>query len=138
MHYKNILLAIDGSENSRRAAYETARLAGRDTSITVLHVLDPDDTQKDVVRSSTERNWDKQKKDMLSSIIGHFDEADIDHKYLTRRGLPSRKIIEEANSGHYEVLVIGSRGLNMFQEMVLGSVSHKVAKHAKIPVMIIK
>ena len=138
MHYKNILLAIDGSENSRRAAYETARLAGGDTNITVLHVLDPDDTQKDVVRSSTERNWDKQKKDMLSSIIRHFDEADIDHKYLTRRGLPSLKIIEEANSGNYEVLVIGSRGLNMFQEMVLGSVSHKVAMHVRAPVMVIK
>lgn len=138
MYYRKILLAIDGSENSRRAAHETARLVGGDTNVTVLHVLDPDDTQKDVVRSGTERQWDKQKKDMLSAIIRYFDEADIEHKYVARRGLPSREIIEEANSGDYEVLVIGSRGLNIFQEMVLGSVSHRVAKHARIPVMIVK
>ncbi|WP_031547579.1 universal stress protein [Salinicoccus luteus] len=138
MHYKKVLLAVDGSENSRRAAYETARLVDGGANVTVLHVLDPDDTQKDVVRSSTEREWNKQKKDTLSTVIRYFDEADIDHKYLARRGLPSREIIEEANSGNYEVLVIGSRGLNIFQEMVLGSVSHRVAKYSTIPVMIVK
>jgi nucleotide-binding universal stress UspA family protein len=34
-----------------------------------------------------------------------------------------------ANSGKYQAIVLGSRGLNSLQEMVLGSVSHKVAKH---------
>ena len=79
-----------------------------------------------------------EEKDTLSTVIRYFDEADIDHKYLARRGLPSREIIEEANSGNYEVLIIGSRGLNIFQEMVLGSVSHRVAKYSTIPVMIVK
>ncbi|MCG1010349.1 universal stress protein [Salinicoccus sp. ID82-1] len=137
--YKNILLAIDGSENSRRAGYEAARLALDDTvNVTILHVMDPDDTQKDVVRSTTERHLNKQKKDTLSSIIRFFGEQTVDHEYVVRRGLPARKIIEEANTGKYDVLVIGSRGLNIFQEMVLGSVSHKVAKRATIPVMIVK
>jgi nucleotide-binding universal stress UspA family protein len=35
-------------------------------------------------------------------------------------------------------VVIGSRGLNSFQEMVLGSVSQKVAKRVNAPVMIVK
>ncbi|MBW9235102.1 universal stress protein, partial [Leptospira santarosai] len=33
---------------------------------------------------------------------------------------------------------IGSRGLNTLQEMVLGSVSHKVAKRVHSPVLLIK
>ncbi|MFC3419543.1 universal stress protein [Salinicoccus hispanicus] len=137
--YKNILLAIDGSENSQRASHEAAKLALDDVvNVTILHVMDPDDTQKDVVRSTTERHLNKQKKDTLSSIIRFFDEQAVDHEYVIRRGLPARKIIEEANTGSYDVLVIGSRGLNIFQEMVLGSVSHKVAKHARIPVVIVK
>ncbi|MGB8270820.1 MAG: universal stress protein, partial [Priestia megaterium] len=39
---------------------------------------------------------------------------------------------------NFNLVVIGSRGLNSLQEMVLGSVSHKVAKRVHCPVMIIK
>ncbi|WP_337692580.1 universal stress protein [Companilactobacillus halodurans] len=35
-------------------------------------------------------------------------------------------------------MVLGTRGLNSLQEMVLGSVSHKVAKRSEIPVVIVK
>ena len=37
-----------------------------------------------------------------------------------------------------DLVIAGSRGLNTLQEMVLGSVSHKIAKRVKCPVMIIK
>lgn len=136
--YKEVLLAIDGSENSRRAAEEALHLADDKTRITLLHVTDPDDNQGDVVRSTNERAWNKQKKDEVSSIIALFDRENVGHKYLTRRGLPAKEIIKEAELEDYELVVIGSRGLSRFQEMVLGSVSHKVAKRAEIPVMIVK
>ncbi|MGX0513072.1 nucleotide-binding universal stress UspA family protein [Staphylococcus hominis] len=45
---------------------------------------------------------------------------------------------QNPNSGKYQAIVLGSRGLNSLQEMVLGSVSHKVAKRSKIPVIIVK
>lgn len=35
-------------------------------------------------------------------------------------------------------IILGTRGLNSFQKMVLGSVSHKVAKRSQIPVIIVK
>lgn len=37
-----------------------------------------------------------------------------------------------------DIVVIGSRGLNTLQEMVLGSVSHKVMKRVHRPAMIVK
>ncbi|MGM0899696.1 MAG: universal stress protein [Bacillota bacterium] len=37
-----------------------------------------------------------------------------------------------------DLIIIGSRGLNALQSMVLGSVSHKVMKRASCPVMIVK
>ncbi|MDU6961556.1 MAG: universal stress protein, partial [Staphylococcus sp.] len=42
------------------------------------------------------------------------------------------------NSGEFQAIVLGTRGLNSLQEMVLGSVSHKVAKRSEIPVVIVK
>lgn len=35
-------------------------------------------------------------------------------------------------------LVIGSQGLNRMQEMVMGSVSYYVMKHAQCPVLVVK
>lgn len=35
-------------------------------------------------------------------------------------------------------VLVGSRGLNSVQEMVLGSVSHKIAKRVQCPVLIVK
>ena len=53
-------------------------------------------------------------------------------------GIPAEKVVEVANSGDYQAVILGSRGLNSLQEMVLGSVSHKVAKRSEIPVIIVK
>lgn len=46
--------------------------------------------------------------------------------------------MEYANKGSYDIVIIGSRGLNSLQEMVLGSVSHKVVKRVVCPVLIVK
>ena len=54
------------------------------------------------------------------------------------KGNPSQEIIKYVNAEEIDQLVIGSRGLNTFQEMVLGSVSHKVMKHVNCPVTIVK
>ena len=47
-------------------------------------------------------------------------------------------MVEVSNSGEYQAIILGTRGLNSFQKMVLGSVSHKVAKRSQIPVIIVK
>lgn len=48
------------------------------------------------------------------------------------------KIVKYANDQKVDIVVIGSRGLNALQEMVLGSVSHKVMKRAHCPALIVK
>lgn len=46
--------------------------------------------------------------------------------------------MEFANKGDFDVAIVGSRGLNTLQAMVLGSVSHKIVKRVKAPVLIVK
>ncbi|MCY8631696.1 universal stress protein, partial [Bacillus spizizenii] len=53
-------------------------------------------------------------------------------------GEPGPTIVSYANENQFDMLIVGSRGLNSLQEMVLGSVSHKVAKRANCPVLIVK
>lgn len=64
--------------------------------------------------------------------------AGVHYETKVIRGEPGPSIVKYANENNYDLIIVGSRGLNVLQEMVLGSVSHKVAKRANCPVMIVK
>ena len=54
-----------------------------------------------------------------------------------KAGPPAAKALVEASEGA-ELLVVGSRGLGGFEQMVMGSVSHQCAHHGQCPVVIIR
>ena len=51
-------------------------------------------------------------------------------------GIPEETIVETATKGHFDLIVMGKRGLG--KKFTLGSVSAKVAEHAPCPVLIVK
>jgi nucleotide-binding universal stress UspA family protein len=54
-----------------------------------------------------------------------------------RAGPPAARALIDASAGA-ELLVVGSRGLGGFDELVMGSVSHQCAHHGQCPVVIIR
>jgi nucleotide-binding universal stress UspA family protein len=57
---------------------------------------------------------------------------------VAMEGDPASKIVGYADKGGFDMIVMGSRGLGRFKEMMLGSVSSKVLHHAKCSVLIVK
>ena len=137
--FKNILLATDGSEHSLRAGEKAIALAGchEGSKIDIVYVIDGKQSKEDVLESWGFDAGDKrkQKLQMLEQKAKH---QGVLYEIIFLHGEPGPSIVEYANKHEFDAVVIGSRGLNTFQEMVLGSVSHKVAKRAKCPVMIVK
>ena len=54
------------------------------------------------------------------------------------QGIPSSAILDFCEKEKYDIIVMGSRGMGKFKELVLGSVSNKVLHHSSCPVMIIR
>ena len=133
--YKSILLAADGSENSLRSAQEVLNFIDENTIVTVVNV---EESKTDVLHGKQGHSLTNEREDKLSSITELFVEHNVNYEVKIAHGLPAETVISVANSGKYQAIVLGSRGLNSLQEMVLGSVSHKVAKRSKIPVIIVK
>ncbi|MDF0727288.1 universal stress protein [Cytobacillus sp. S13-E01] len=138
--FKKILVASDGSVHSFRAAEKAIELAKIDSEskINVLYVVDGNHSKHDILR-----NWDlgevsEQRQGKLRTIEEKAKEAGVNYEIIIIRGEPVQKILQLAKELQTDVIVLGSRGLNVLQEMVLGSVSHQVAKKAKCPVMIVK
>lgn len=57
---------------------------------------------------------------------------------LLKLGDYAQVIIDTADQNNYDLIVMGSRGLSVFKELLLGSVSFKVMHHAKCPVMVVR
>ncbi|GIP37655.1 universal stress protein [Paenibacillus sp. J31TS4] len=138
--YKRILLAADGSPHAIRAAEQAARLAGLrpDAELTVLYVIDSTRSKSDQLRSLDLEALAEQRADRLLPIEEVLKEAGVTGRTVVLEGDPGTAIVSYAKEHKMEVVLIGSRGLNPFQEFVLGSVSHKVASRAACPVLIVK
>ncbi|KLV28880.1 universal stress protein [Priestia megaterium] len=134
--YKKILLAVDGSEHSKRAAKHAIKVALLipEAKVEIISVIDLSKVKTEVLHGEL-----KQKRQQaLEELKSCFEKEQVTYELKIERGEPGPTIVSYANKNGFDLVVIGSRGLNSLQEMVLGSVSHKVAKRVHCPVMIIK
>lgn len=138
--YNNILLAVDGSENSIRATEEAIKIASltRDCKIEVVFVVDFSKAKNEVIHVHGKEELELSRKKKLLPIEEKLKVNNLSYKIKILHGEPGPTIVDYANKEKFELVIVGSRGLNSLQEMVLGSVSHKIAKRVQCPVLIVK
>lgn len=138
--YKKILLAADGSEHSKRAAEHAIKMAEceKDSIVEIVFVVDGGNSKSDVLSNWNSANINDKRKERLKEIEMKAKKAGVQFEIKILHGEPGPAVVEYTNKNNFDVVVIGSRGLNGLQEFVLGSVSHKVAKRANCPVLIVK
>lgn len=135
-----IAVAIDGSENALRAAKHAITLVQYlpEAHLEVIYVLDFNKAKDERLLSQSPESLTLKREQKVLPIIELAKDVGVKTKVTMLKGNPSQEIIKYVNSEEIDQLVIGSRGLNTFQEMVLGSVSHKVMKHVNCPITIVK
>jgi nucleotide-binding universal stress UspA family protein len=138
--YKKIALATDGSEHSKRAAENAINIAKctPNSKIEVLYVVDPDKVKSDVLSNWNSADIEDKRKSRLKDVERMAQQSGVLYEIKILHGEPGPVIVDYVNKNNFEIAIIGSRGLNTLQEFVLGSVSHKVAKRANCPVLIVK
>lgn len=138
--YKKILLAIDGSEHSLRATQEAIKIASltKESHIEVLLIAEFSKAKNEILHSEAKEELEVSRRKKLSPAIEKLKSNNLTYETKILHGEPGPTIVDHSNKEGFELLVIGSRGLNTFQEMVLGSVSHKVVKRVHCPVLIVK
>lgn len=138
--YKRILLAVDGSDNSLRATDEAVKIASLipECKIEVIYVADFEKAKNDTLHSQGKEGLEYSRRKKLVPVEKKINEKSLAYELKILPGYPGPTIIEYANKEKVDMVVIGSRGLNTLQEMILGSVSHKVMKRVNCPALIVK
>jgi len=123
MQIKRILAPIDGSEHAENALFYAVDLAEKvGASVTILTVVPEVVADPDWMRDYTLK-MNRQGVSVTTEL---------------REGYVAEVILEAANSGDHDIIVIGHRGLGVVRGFLLGSVSRKVVDQANIPVLIVK
>ena len=140
---KHILVAIDGSESSRKAARFAHDLAQQTGSrISLLFVLEPPrmlalgflDSE---LISGAQRSPEELEavRRMLDEVASDLPKAQVEK--VVEIGRPADTIVEQADKLGADHIVIGARGLNPGGKWLLGSVSDRVVQQAGRPVTVV-
>lgn len=135
-----IAVAVDGSEYAIRAAEFAINFAKHipEAKLEVIFVADFDKVKDDHLLSSSTESIELKRERKVNPIVALAKTENIKVSSVILKGEPNLEIIQYVNEQNIDHLVIGSRGRNTFQEMMLGSVSHKVVKRANCPVTVVK
>ena len=144
--YKHILVPTDGSKLSLKAAKQAIKLAKvLGAKITGFHAA-PDFSSTyygdgHIVRvppAQTQAEFaQKEARRCLSAIEVEAEVEKVDcDVFYTVSDSPYQAIIDAAKKKKCDLIVMASHGRRGLSALVLGSETHKVLVHSKIPVLI--
>jgi nucleotide-binding universal stress UspA family protein len=133
-----IVVGYDGSEHAKRALERAAALAHGDIVYVVagVHVTPPmgrgggSGDEDPAEAAASDAALDEAKAILSAKGVGVQTVKGI--------GDPAKAIVEEAEQSGAELIVVGSRGLNIGKRLMLGSVSTDVIHHAPCDVLVVK
>lgn len=139
----HILLAVDGSDGSRRAVAFAHKLLGPATRITVLVAIEPPSAVLfgpfDAYIPSAQHPSPERVAAAHALIDALAAELGRDRVHArVELGAPGDVICHVADELAVDLIVIGARGLNPAARWLLGSVSEKVVRHATRPVTVVR
>ena len=142
-----ILVPLDGSDQSKHALDYAVNLAVQTSAqIQLLTVVPPvflPTYSIHVLKSTAIGDCQKQLeisfKGVLTKALSYIKQQNADLKVSTKfvAGEPYKEIVKAAKEGDFDLIIMGSRGLDG-QISFQGSVSSKVINEAPCPVLIIK
>jgi len=137
--FSKILVAIDGSESARKAFTTAIYLASiSKCRIDVIHVVSCEFGGDSAASLELIEDLKTKANSMLEEYKKDALEKGIEPKFMLEIGDPATMITEIVNSKDYDLVVLGTRGMSVFKELFLGSVSIKIMHHAKCPVMVVR
>lgn len=139
--YKNILVAVDGSEQSYdalREAIETAQ--ANDSQLKILYVLNdklaniPVHLDTMTLYKSVQEHSDY----VVDQVQGYLKDTEVSFEIVRLTGSPKREIINYSKENNIDLIVLGSTGLDAIDRFIIGSTTQYIVNHASSNVMVVK
>ncbi|AYK06387.1 universal stress protein [Brevibacillus sp. 7WMA2] len=147
MMFDKMVIALDGSQLSPKVQ-EAAILFAREnkSSLTFVHVVKElpayvtsqlvfmvHDVQSEYLGEAK-----KYGQELLDQACEAAEKEGVQCEAILLQGDPANELLALVKEKNADLIMMGSRGLGDFKELMLGSVSHRITQLAPCPVFIIK
>ena len=143
--FEKILYPTDFSDVAKKALNFIKQLKSAGAKeVIILHIVDIRPTSALDWYGVTEglmeieKNLKKKVTNETSSIEKELREEGFKVKVRIEMGIPVKEILSIEEEENISIIVLGSHGRSNISEMFLGSVSEKVIRNAKKPVLVVK
>jgi len=136
---EKILAPLDGSANLLRGLEKAITFAKQfDAEVTGLYVVHIPAAAAIRISPEMRRKEIRYAESIIREATKMATKNGIVFKPKIETGDPGEKIAKTANTGNFDLVVIGSRGRGSTKEMFLGSTSNHVLHKANAPVVVVK
>jgi nucleotide-binding universal stress UspA family protein len=137
--YRNILVAVDGSKESKLALADAIDLAlDANAKLTLVHVSNapPGVLRTTPAGALAAAELSSYHDEVLREAVERVPEQ-LPITTLLLDGSPAHEIVKAAREYDHDLIVIGSRGRGRATAALLGSVSHEVLHESPVPVLVV-
>lgn len=138
--YRNILVPMDGSSNSKRALDEAINLSEKfGSKISILSVVNESNMifttgSPDMILTGLKSNAE----DIAEKGRKQAADRGVAVEVFVQRGIPKQVIADEFPSEHHiDLIVIGKSGADAFDRLLLGSTTSYVVRKSKAKILVV-
>ena len=138
-----ILLAVDGSPYAKKMlAYLATHIEmfGGDNRFTLLNVQLPlPPRARAAVGADMAKSYhDEEAAKVFGPVTKFLKRHGIEAETIAKVGHPGELIAKTADTGKFDMVVMGSHGHSALGNLVMGSVATKVMAHCGTPVLLVR
>lgn len=139
---RKLVVGLDGSADSTaglRWATELAEALGAE--IVAVHVLGGrplGESRREGPVAERPVEWRLAEQHLMGDWSALCRERGVPYHTRLIHGHPVTQLINIALEEGAMMIVVGSRGLDGFSELLLGSVSHQLTQHSPVPVLVVR
>jgi nucleotide-binding universal stress UspA family protein len=139
----NILLAVDGSAYTKKmlaylAAHEELLGPKHDYAILTVQAPLPPRARSALGKEAAEAYHAEEAEKILAPVAKFLGRQGVQPKRLVKIGAIGETIGKVAETGSYDLLVMGSHGHGALATLVMGSVTTQVLANCKVPVLLVR
>ena len=139
----NILLAVDGSAYTKKMLAYLAthdELLGANHTYTVLTVQPPLPSRARAAlgKEMVDNYHAEEAEKVLTPVCKFLSRHGVDAKRTVKVGAVGETIAKVADTGRFDLLVMGSHGHGAIATLVMGSVTTQVLANSKVPLLIVR
>ena len=131
-----IVVGYDGSDHGKRALERAAALGGDQSQVVVVAAAEPHARTGITEGAHLDPSEIEQRRGDLEEARAFLSEHGIDAETVEGQGDPGAVIVDAAKDA--DLVIVGSRGLNTVQRILMGSVSSKVVHRASCDVLVVR